>query len=235
MKKKIKIFLDGASIEDIKKYKSKKYIKGFTTNPSLMKNSGVKNCKQFVKEFLKVCPNLPISLEVFADDPKEMINQAIQINSWSKNIYVKIPIINTKNISMISVIKYLNNKKIPLNVTAVFDFNQVKSIKKIYDGKTPIIISIFSGRISDTLRSPSKLVKQSVSIFKKFKKAEILWASTREIYNIIDAEKVNCDIITISPSILAKYKLKNYSINKLNLDTVKMFRSDALKANLKLQ
>ncbi len=199
-----------------------------------MKNSGVKNCKQFVKEFLKVCPNLPISLEVFADDPKEMIKQAIEINSWSKNIYVKIPIINTKNISMIPVIKYLNNRKIPLNITAVFNLKQVKSIKRIYDGKTPIIISIFAGRISDTLRSPSNLVKKCVTIFKKFKKAETLWASTREIYNLVEAENVDCDIITISPSILSKYKLKNYSINKLNLDTVKMFRSDALKANLKL-
>ena len=234
MKKKIKIFLDGASIKDIKKYKKQKYIRGFTTNPSLMKNSGVKNCKQFVKEFLKVCPNLPISLEVFADDPKEMIKQAIEINSWSKNIYVKIPIINTKNISMIPVVKYLNNRKIPLNITAVFNLKQVKSIKRIYDGKTPIIISIFAGRISDTLRSPSNLVKKCVTIFKKFKKAETLWASTREIYNLVEAENVDCDIITISPSILSKYKLKNYSINKLNLDTVKMFRSDALKANLKL-
>ena len=234
MKKKIKIFLDGASIKDIKKYKKQKYIRGFTTNPSLMKNSGVKNCKQFVKEFLKVCPNLPISLEVFADDPKEMIKQAIEINSWSKNIYVKIPIINTKNISMIPVVKYLNNRKIPLNITAVFNLKQVKSIKRIYDGKTPIIISIFAGRISDTLRSPSNLVKKCVTIFKKFKKSETLWASTREIYNLVEAENVDCDIITISPSILSKYKLKNYSINKLNLDTVKMFRSDALKANLKL-
>ena len=122
---------------------------------------------------------------------------------------------------MIPVIKYLNNKKIPLNITAVFNLKQVKSIKSIYDGKTPIIISIFAGRISDTFRSPSKLVKQCTNIFKKFKKAETLWASTREIYNIVEAEKVNCDIITISPSILAKYNLKNYSIKKAKFGNCK--------------
>ena len=235
MKKNIKIFLDGASIKDIKTYSKKKFIKGFTTNPSLMKNSGHSNCKQFVKEYLKASPILPISVEVFADEPNEMIEQAIKISSWSKNIYVKIPIRNTKGKSMIKVIQFLNKKKIPLNVTAIFSLQQVKSIKKIYNGKTPIIISIFCGRIADTLRSPNALVKKSANIFKKYKKAEILWASTREIYNIFEAKKSDCDIITISSSVLSKLKLKNYSLDKLCIDTIKMFRTDALKANLRLE
>lgn len=235
MTKRAKIFLDGASLEEIKKYKKVKYIKGFTTNPSLMKKSGVKNLKQFARSYLKICPNLPISLEVFADEPKEMIKQAEEIASWSKNIYVKIPIINSKNKSMVDVIEILNKRKIKINVTAIFNIKQIQSIRKIYNGKTPIILSIFAGRISDTLRSPKDLIKKSSKIFSKFKNAEILWASTREIYNLIDASEAGCDIITISPSILSKYKLKKYSLSKLCLETVLMFRNDAIKNKLKLK
>ena len=232
---KTKIFCDIAELKVIKKFNKKTIVKGFTTNPSLMRKAGAKNYTLYSKNILRICKNKPVSLEVFADEFNEIKKQAKIINAWAKNVYVKIPVVNSKGKFMGKAIKELNNQNIKLNITAVYNAKQTKKILSTINKKSKVIISIFAGRISDTFRSPSILVKQCTNIFKKFKKAETLWASTREIYNIVEAEKAKCDIITISPSILAKYNLKHYSIKKLNLETVRMFRSDALKANLKLK
>ena len=230
----VKIFCDIADIKTIKEYSKKKIVKGFTTNPSLMRKAGAKNYKNYSKQILKVCRKKPISFEVFGDDHDSMINQALKINSLGKNIYVKIPIINSKGKFTGKIIKKLNNKNIKLNITAVYNFNQVKKILKVINNKSKVIISIFAGRAADTGKDPVPVFKKSTLLAKKYKNVEILWASVREPYNYLQAKQLGCHIITIPPSIIEKIEHFGKSYNQLTKETVKNFLSDSIKSNFKI-
>ena len=229
-----KIFCDIAEINQIKKFNKKKIVKGFTTNPSLMRKAGAKDYKSYAKKILKVCPNKPVSLEVFADDYINMKKQALKINTWGKNIYVKIPITNSKGIFMGKVIKELNNHNIKLNITAVYSSNQTKKILKLINKKTKVLISIFAGRAGDTGKDPVPEFKKSVMFSKKFKNVEILWASVREPYNFLQAKQLGCHIITVPPSIIQKIEKFGKSFDQLTKETVKNFLSDSKKSRFKI-
>ena len=229
-----KIFCDIAEINQIKKFNKKKIVKGFTTNPSLMRKAGAKDYKSYAKKILKVCPNKPVSLEVFADDYINMKKQALKINTWGKNIYVKIPITNSKGIFMGKVIKELNNHNIKLNITAVYSANQTKKILKLINKKTKVLISIFAGRAGDTGKDPVPEFKKSVMFSKKFKNVEILWASVREPYNFLQAKQLGCHIITVPPSIIQKIEKFGKSFDQLTKETVKNFLSDSKKSRFKI-
>jgi len=202
---KTKIFCDSADFKTIKKLNNNSAVSGFTTNPSLMRLSGAKNYKNYSLKLLKVCKKKPISLEVFGDSFEEMYRQAIIINSWGKNVYVKIPVVNSKGLFSGKVINKLSKKGIKLNITAVYTVNQVKKILRILNKNSKTIISIFSGRMSDVGKDPVPIIKESIRLTKKMKKVEILWASTREAYNYIQAKQYGCSIITMPPSIIEKY------------------------------
>ena len=229
-----KIFCDIAEINQIKKFNKKKIVKGFTTNPSLMRKAGAKDYKSYAKKILKVCLNKPVSLEVFADDYINMKKQALKINTWGKNIYVKIPIVNSKGIFMGKVIKELNNQNIKLNITAVYNANQTKKILKLINKKTKVLISIFAGRAGDTGKDPVPEFKKSVMFSKKFKNVEILWASVREPYNFLQAKQLGCHIITVPPSIIQKIEKFGKSFDQLTKETVKNFLSDSKKSRFKI-
>ena len=229
-----KIFCDIAEINQIKKFNKKKIVKGFTTNPSLMRKAGAKDYKSYAKKILKVCPNKPVSLEVFADDYINMKKQALKINTWGKNIYVKIPVVNSKGVFMGKVIKELNNQNIKLNITAVYNANQTKKILKLINKKTKILISIFAGRAGDTGKDPVPEFKKSVMFSKKFKNVEILWASVREPYNFLQAKQLGCHIITVPPSIIQKIEKFGKSFDQLTKETVKNFLSDSKKSRFKI-
>ena len=231
---KIKIYADGADYKSIVDLSRKKYISGFTTNPSLMRKSGIKDYKKFAKKILSKVKEKPISFEVFSDDLDDMKKEALEINSWAKNIYVKIPSCNTKGKSTKTLIKDLSNLGIKLNVTAVFTYSQAQEILKSLNKKVPSIISIFCGRIADTGRDPLKLMSRLKNNSSKYKNVEILWASTREIYNIIQAEKSGFNIITVPNNILSKFHMLNLNLNNLTLDTVKTFHEDASKSKFKI-
>src|SRR6056300_2042198 len=201
---KIKIFCDSADINIIRKYNKKKFVDGFTTNPSLMRKAGAQDYKSYSKKILKVCPKKPISFEVFGDDQKTMIDQGKKINTWGKNVYVKVPVVNSKNKFMGGVIKELNNQNIKLNITAVYSAKQTMKILKIINKKTKVIISIFAGRAGDAGKDPVPEFVKSIKLAKKFKNVEILWASVREPYNYLQAKQLGCHIITIPPSIIEK-------------------------------
>ena len=231
---KIKIFCDIADFKTIKYFNKKKYVNGFTTNPSLMRLAGAKNYKDYSIKILKVCKKKPISFEVFADNPREMLNQAYIINSWGKNVYVKIPVVNSKGFFMGSVIKELSNKGIKLNITAVYTFNQVQKIYKSLNKKAKSIISIFAGRMSDKGKDPIPVFKKSVTLTRKNKNIEILWASTREAYNYIQAKQINCNIITMPPKIINQINKFGNSSKSMTLDTVKGFLADSKKSKFNL-
>jgi transaldolase len=232
--KNIKIFADGANFKEMINLSNSSFIKGLTTNPSLMKKNKIKNYEEFAKKVLKKIKKKPISFEVFSDDLEGMKQQAEIINSWGKNVYVKIPITNTKNISTVNVIKYLSDKNIKLNITAIMTLNQVKKVLKYLNPQTPSYISIFAGRIADTGRDPLPLMTEALKLMKKYKKSELIWASTREVYNIFQASKINCHIITVTTDVINKMSLYNYNLEKYSLDTVKSFRQDALKSNYQI-
>jgi transaldolase len=235
MKKIItKIFCDIAELKQIRKFNKKKIVKGFTTNPSLMKKAGAKNYKTYSKEILKICPNKPVSLEVFADDHTNMRIQALKINTWGKNVYVKIPVSNSKGVFMGKLIKELNNLNIKLNITAVYSSAQTKKILKLLNKKSKVIISIFAGRAGDTGKDPVPEFKKSISLAKKFKNVEILWASVREPYNFIQAKQLGCHIITVPPATIEKIENFGKSFDKLTKETVKAFYSDAKSAGFKI-
>jgi transaldolase len=210
------------------------FIKGFTTNPSLMRKNGIKNYEQFSRSVLNRIKKKPISFEVFSDDLEQMKDQALKINSWGKNVYIKIPITNTKNISTGPIIKYLTSRNIKVNVTAVMTLGQVKRVLKNLNPKIPSYISIFVGRIADTGRDPMPIVKESLNLIKKNKNCELIWASTREIYNIYQSNSISCNIITVTSDLINKFSLLSYNLNKYSLDTVKGFRTDAVKSKFKI-
>ena len=230
----IKIFCDIADVNQIKKFNKLKLVKGFTTNPSLMRKAGAEDYKSYSKKILKICKNKPISFEVFADDNKSMIEQGIKINSWGKNIYVKVPVVNSKNKFTGKVIKSLNQKNIKLNITAVYTAKQTKKILKSINKKTKVIISIFAGRAGDTGKDPVPEFVKSIKISKNFKNVEILWASVREPYNFIQAKQLGCHIITIPPSIIQKIRNFGKSFDQLTKETVKGFLTDSKKSKFKI-
>ena len=231
---KTKIFCDIADFKTIKIFNRKTFVDGFTTNPSLMRLAGARKYKDYSIKILKICKKKPISFEVFADSPQEMLKQAYKINSWGKNVYVKIPVINSKGVFMGSVIKELSNKGIKLNITAVYTFEQVKKIYKNLNKKTKSIISIFAGRMSDKGKDPLPVFKKSIFLTKKNKNIEILWASTREAYNYIQAKQLKCNIITMPPKVINQINTFGKSYKAMTLDTVKGFLSDSKKSKFSL-
>ena len=228
-----KIFCDIADINQIRKFSKKKIVKGFTTNPSLMRLAGAKDYQKYSKEILKVCKK-PISFEVFGDDYNSMKRQALIINSWGSNVYVKIPVINSKGIFMGKIIKELNRQNIKLNITAVYNSHQTKKIIKCLNKKSKVIISIFAGRAADTGKDPIPEFKKSISISKAYKNVEILWASVREPYNYLQAKQLGCNIITIPPSIIEKIETFGKSLDQLTVETVKSFLVDSKKSKFSI-
>ena len=228
-----KIFCDIADIKLIKKFKKKKIVKGFTTNPSLMRKAGAKNYVNYSKKILKITKK-PVSCEVFADDAANMILQGSKISKWGKNVYVKVPVINSKGKFMGKVIKDLNSRKIKLNITAVYTAKQTRQILNVINKKTNVIISIFAGRMADTGNDPIPQFKESIRISKKYKNVQILWASTREPYNFLQAKKIGCHIITTPPNIIEKIEKFGKNLNKLSLETVAGFLDDSKKSNFRI-
>ena len=230
----IKVFCDIADLYNIKRFNNNNFVKGFTTNPSLMRKAGAKDYESYSKQILKVCTKKPISFEVFADDPRSMIQQGLKIKNWGKNVYVKVPVINSKKLFMGKVIKELNNRNIKLNITAVYTANQTAKILKMINKKTKVIISIFAGRAADAGKDPVPEFLKSIKIAKKFKNVEILWASVREPYNYTQARQLGCHIITIPPSIIEKIQKFGKSFDQLTQETVKNFLVDSGKSKFKI-
>jgi len=231
---KTKIFCDSADFTTIKKLNKNPLVSGFTTNPSLMRLSGAKNYKNYSLKLLKVCKKKPISLEVFGDTFEEMLRQAMIINSWGKNVYVKIPVVNSKGLFSGKVIKTLSHKGIKLNITAVYTVKQVKKILKCINKNSKTIISIFSGRMSDVGKDPVPIIKESVRLTRKMKNVEMLWASTREAYNYLQAKNCACSIITMPSAIIQKISKFGKTYQELTLDTVKKFLKDSRDSNFKI-
>jgi len=230
----IEIYCDVAEKKDILKFSKKKIVKGFTTNPSLMRKAGARDYKSYSKQILKICKKKPISFEVFADDKKSMIDQGKKINTWGKNIYVKVPVINSKSEFMGSVIKELNNLDIKLNITAVYNAKQTENILKVINKKTKVIISIFAGRAGDAGKDPVPEFIKSIKLANKFKNVKILWASVREPYNYLQAKQLGCHIITVPPSIIEKIEKFGKSFDQLTQETVKTFLVDSKKSRFKI-
>ena len=229
------IYCDIADIRTIKKYSKKKIVKGFTTNPSLMRKAGAKNYELYSREILKVCNNKPVSFEVFADDYKNILKQALKIKSWGRNVYVKIPVENSKGIFMGKVINELSKNNIKMNITAVYTYDQTARILREIKGKTKVIISIFAGRAGDVGKDPVPEIKKSLNMAKKYKNVKILWASVREPYNYLQASQLGCHIITIPPTIITKIEKFGKSFKNLTNDTVKAFLSDSRKSKFKIK
>ena len=228
-----KIFCDIADIKLIRKFTNKNIVKGFTTNPSLIRKAGAKNYLNYCKKILLASKDKPVSLEVFADNFKEMKKQALILNNLGKNVYVKIPVCNSKGVFSGKIIKFLCNKNIKLNITAVYTANQTKKILKAINKNSNVIISIFIGRASDSGKNPLPELIKSIKLSKKFKKVKILWASVREPYNYIQAKKNGCHIITIPPGIIEKIEGFGKSYNLLTIETVKTFLNDSKKSKFK--
>ncbi len=228
-----KIFCDIADKILVKSFNKKTIVKGFTTNPSLIRKAGAKNYKSYCLELLKIT-NKPISFEVFADNEKDMISQGLKISSWGNNVFVKVPVLNTKGKFMGKVIKKLNKKNIKLNITAVYTSKQTRQILKEINKTTKVIISIFAGRMADAGRDPIPEFYKSIKLSKKFKNVEILWASTREPYNYIQAKRLKCHIITMPPSIIQKIENFGKTTQMLTKDTVKAFLNDSKKSKFRI-
>ncbi len=228
-----KIFCDIADLKLIKKFNKKKIVKGFTTNPSLMRKAGAKDYKLYCKKILNLTSK-PISFEVFADDEKKMIKQGQEISKWGKNIYVKVPVTNSKGKFMGRVINFLNKKKIKLNITAVYNAKQTNKILNKINKKTKVIISIFAGRAADVGKDPIPEFHKSIKLSKKFKNVEILWASVREPYNYTQSKQLGCHIITVPPLIIEKIEKFGKTFDKLTTETVKAFLVDSKKSKFKI-
>ena len=231
---KIKIFADGADLESMMKAKNEGIVKGFTTNPTLMRKAGIKSYEEFAKPVLENIKNMPVSFEVLSDDFDIMEKEARKIASWGENVYIKIPITNTKRESAAPLIKKLSADGLKINVTAILDIEQVKTLINIFDENVCSIVSIFAGRIADTGRDPIPVIKRTIQLFEDKPKTEILWASPRELLNIFQADKIGCHIITVINDILKKLKYVGMDPKELSLETVKMFYNDALSSGFKI-
>jgi len=226
----IKIFADGADIAGIREMAEESYIKGFTTNPTLMRKAGISDYKKFAMEALSAVGNRPISFEVFADDFPTMETQALEIASWGKNVNVKIPITNTKGESSAALVGRLSKQGVACNVTAMFTAAQIEEIMEVLSPETPAILSIFAGRISDTGVDPMPIMKFAVETAKSYPKVDVLWASPREILNLFQAEEAGCGIITATNDMLKKISLFGKDLTQFSLETVAMFYNDAKAA-----
>jgi len=231
---KIKIFADGANIIEMMRLYKEGFVKGFTTNPTLMKKDGVENYEKFARELLNEITDLPVSFEVFSDDFVIMEKEARKIQSWGKNVNVKIPITNTKGESSVDLVKKLSADGMQLNITAMLTLEQVEAVAKAISPEARTIVSVFAGRIADTGREPIPYMKKACEILSGNKNAELLWASPRELLNIFHAEECGCKIITVTNDILKKLKMVNKDLKELSLDTVKMFANDAISAGYKI-
>jgi transaldolase len=231
---KVKLFADGANLDDMLAAYKSGIVQGFTTNPTLMKKAGITDYEAFAKEVLALIPDLPISFEVFADDFDTMYRQACKINSWGENLYVKIPITNTQGESAVALVKKLVGSSVKLNITAILTLEQVRAIAQVLSPHVPAIVSVFAGRIADTGRDPVEVMSQAAKILASESGGELLWASTREVFNIYQAEACGCDIITVTSDILKKLSLKNKDLNELSRETVQMFYDDACKAGFQI-
>ena len=233
---KIEVYLDSADLDVVSKYSSFQNIKGFTSNPSLMSKSGIKSYEEFIKKFLSISNNKPVSFEVTSDTMEEMEEQAKKIYSYSNSIYVKIPICNTKGESTVPLLSRLSSQKIKINVTAIMSFQQVKDVIDNVNPEAEIILSIFAGRIADTGRDPEQTMLKARDYIVKSKKDKFktLWASVREIFNLFQAERSKTDIITLTPEILEKIKLRNKDLHQYSIETAKMFYDDGRKNKLNI-
>lgn len=228
---KIKIFADGADLQSIINLSKNPKIQGFTTNPTLMKKSGITDYRAFSKEALKAVSDKPFSLEVFSDDFMEMEKQAKEIASWGDNVYVKVPITNTQGESSCDLIRLLTYNNIKINVTAIFTLDQVIDAALALQGDTPSIISIFAGRIADSGINPTPIMQAALAICKSISpQIELLWASPRELYNLVEADMIGTHIITMSHDLISKLDLIGKDLTEFSLDTVKMFRNDSIKS-----
>ena len=231
---KVKIFADGADKAGMLEMYSKPFVKGLTTNPTLMKKAGVTDYRSFCKDILTTIYDKPLSFEVFSDDFVEMERQALEIASWGDNVYVKIPITNTKQEACYDLVKKLADQKVKLNVTALMTLDQVRNVVASLDPNIPSYVSVFAGRIADTGYDPVPLMTTAVQILKMAPAAELIWASPRELLNIFQADEIGCHIITVTNDILKKLSLVGYDLDEYSLDTVKMFYADAVAAGFKL-
>ncbi len=231
---KIKLYADGADLTKMLEAHKEGVVSGFTTNPTLMRKAGVQNYEEFAKAVITAIPDMPISFEVFSDDLAGMEKEARRIASWGKNVYIKIPVTNTKGESTTPLIKKLSHEGLKLNVTAVFTAEQVKAISKALSPATPSVVSVFAGRIADTGRDPEPAMREAAEILRPNQKAELLWASSRELLNIMQAESCGCHIITVTQDILKKVRMVGKDLTELSLDTVKMFYSDAQAAGYRI-
>lgn len=230
----VKIFADGADKSGMFEMSAKPFIKGLTTNPTLMNKAGIKDYRAFAKEILSEIKNKPISFEVFSDDFSQMERQALEIASWGSNVYVKIPVTNTKRETCYALVKKIAAQKVKLNVTALMTLAQVRDVVAVLDPKVPSYVSVFAGRIADTGRDPVPLMAAAVEILKLAPAAELIWASPRELLNIFQADEIGCQVITVTNDILKKLSLVGYDLEEYSLDTVKMFYKDATAAGFKL-
>jgi transaldolase len=231
---RVRIFADGADKAGMLEMHAKPYIKGLTTNPTLMRKAGIPDYRAFAREILDLIRDKPISFEVFSDDFREMERQAMEIASWGRNVYVKIPVTNTKSESSCDLVRRLAERHVQLNITALMTLSQVRDVVQVLDAGTPAYVSVFAGRIADTGRDPVPLMSAAVALLALKPRAELIWASPRELLNIFHADQIGCHVITVTNDILKKLELVGKDLADYSLDTVKMFRSDALAANFRL-
>lgn len=230
----VKIFADGADIETMIQMNAQSYISGLTTNPTLMRKAGISDYRKFAKEILSHIDVKPISFEVFSDDFEEMKRQALEIASWGENVYVKIPVTNSKGESASSVISFLTKEGVKVNVTAIMTLEQVNDVVNVFDSRVEGYISVFAGRIADTGRDPIPIMKEALTIMSNNPKLELIWASPRELLNVVQADQINCHIITATSDILNKLSLINKDLKAYSLETVRMFRDDAVSSGFTL-
>jgi|TARA_B110000444_G_C18677069_1_gene517958 transaldolase len=230
----VKIFADGADKKDMLSMYEKPFIKGLTTNPTLMKKAGITDYREFCKDILTTVDNKPISFEVFSDDFREMERQALEISAWGSNVYVKIPVTNTRGETCYELVKKLAKQQVKINVTAIMTASQIENVVDALEPAVPSYVSVFAGRIADTGVDPVPLMKAAVTTLKTCPAAELIWASPRELLNIFQADEIGCQVITVTNDILKKLELVGYDLNEYSLDTVKMFYKDAVSAGYRL-